>query len=87
MTVTVPFTQYLRPDGRQRAVTIEVPDHLSEKVKRILDAGLVFECEELSTGICSFTITSPEQDELIKLCPNGPKVPATVVALIEEYEG
>ena len=80
----IPFILYLRPDGRKRAVTIDRPAPIWEKAKAIIEAGYVFECEELTTGHVSFTIADDEKDHAIQLAENGPLVPATVDTLVEE---
>jgi hypothetical protein len=84
----IKFTQYLRPNGEKRDVTIERPDVVSDIAKRIIAAGYVLECEVLSDEqTCSFTIGDPREeiDVAIELCPNGPKVPVAVDKLITEF--
>lgn len=83
----IPFTQYLRPDGRKRVVSIDLPDAVAQRAALIIEKGLVFECEELSTGQVSFTITDPREGDLdIRICMNGPDVPETVEKLIMEFK-
>lgn len=85
--ITVPFTQYIMPDGRVRTVSIEVSGDLSTKVKDILDAGLTFECEVLTTGQVSMTITSHLYGDLdIRVVPNGPGVREAVESLINGFK-
>ena len=86
MDTCVPFTQYLRPNGRQVFVTIDVTDGLDQKVRDILDAGLRFECEELSTGQISLTITDPEEGDVdIRVVSNGPGMHEAVEDLITSF--
>jgi len=80
------FTQYLRPDGRREIVSIDRPTEIVELAGVIAAAGFRFECEVLTTGDCSFTISDDYQDYDIRLCPNGPRVPDTVDELIREFD-
>lgn len=81
----IPFTQYLRPNGRAVAVSINRPEEISALATRIIDAGFSFECEELTTGHASFTIAGPEGDEDIELVMNGPAVPGAVDELVKRF--
>lgn len=82
----VPFTQYLRPNGRAVPVKIEVADDAALKARKIIDFGLEFECEVLSTGEVSLTITDPEDGDLdIEVVPNGPGMREAVERLIDRF--
>ena len=80
--MSVPFTQYLRPDGRKRAVTIDVPEEVEKIALDFIESGGRYECEELSTGIVSLTAVKHGDDMAIQLCRNGPEVPSAVERLI-----
>lgn len=82
---TVPFTQYLRPDGRTRAVRIDRPDHIAQAADKIRSHGFKFTCEILSTGDISFAVCDEFGDYLLMSCENGPRVPQTVDALITGF--
>lgn len=82
---SIPFTQYLLPNGERRAVSINRPDPVIEKAKAIMEAGFRFECEMLSTGYVSFTVSDDYQDYDIRICLNGPEVPQTVDELILHF--
>jgi hypothetical protein len=87
----IPFTQYLRPNGRQREVSISRPADIEAKAQRIIDAGFRFEIEELGVPEplpnVSMTITHPQRgDVAIELCRNGHAVPKTVDKLITEFK-
>lgn len=82
----IPFTQYLRPNGRRKEVTIEVSPDVASKAHAIIARGLAFECEELSTGQVSLTITDPEEGDLdIRVVPNGPGVREAVEDLVSRF--
>lgn len=81
----IPFTQYLFPDGVKTLVFAPTPEGAGDKVRAILAAGLVFECEMLATGIISLTVGDKRQelDVAIELTPNGPEVLAALARLVE----
>lgn len=82
----IPFTQFMRPDGRPVQVSIERPDATMGKALAIMGQGYRFECEHLHDGTVSLTITDPDQGDLdIELVPNGPDVPAAVDRLIYRF--
>lgn len=81
----IPFTQFLRPDGRQRVALINRPDEVAEQAERIIAAGYHFECEELSTGHVSFAVSNGDGDHDIEVCLNGPGVPVFVDRLIIRF--
>lgn len=83
--MSIPFTQYLRPNGRRASVKISRPEEVENKARAIMDAGFWFECEELTTGHASLTVTSRDQDEMHEIVPNGPEVPPAVDRLINRF--
>lgn len=88
MSDPIPFTQYLRPDGRQRPMTIVRPGPITEKAEAIIAAGYRFEIEELMHGKISMTIFDPvdEEDVAIEVCANGPPVLEHVDKMILGFE-
>lgn len=86
----IPFTQYLRPDGRRRLVKVERPPAVEAKAHKILERGYRFECEMLDVEPplpdVSFTITDEDGDQAIELCRNGPEVLEAVDRLIMAFE-
>ena len=84
--VDIPFTQYLRPDGRRRYTTIDRPSHVAAKAAEILAAGFRFECEEMMSGQVSLTIGDDDGDYAIEVVPNGPAVPDAVDRLILKFD-
>ena len=87
--MSIPFTQYLRPDGRKVAVRIDRDPAVEAKAATLLVKGYRFECEVLTTGDCSFTINHPAKldgaDLDIELSSNGTEVPLAVDRLINRY--
>jgi len=84
----VPFTQYLRPNGRKVQVEIALDEETETMAKAIIASGLLFEIEVLSTGEVSATIADPNLDlDVIHatIVPNGPRVPEVIRAMIHKY--
>jgi len=79
----IPFTQFMRPTGRPMPVSIKRPDDIATKASAIIDAGYRFECEMLTTGDVSLTVTDDHGDLEIEVVPNGTDVPAAVDRLVE----
>jgi hypothetical protein len=85
----VPFTQYLRPDGRRRKVCIERAPDVAAQAQRLINAGYHFDIEELMNGTVSMTVEPDQPDAegetfpiASELVPNGPAVPDAVDRLI-----
>ncbi len=81
----IPFTQYLRPDGRQRPMVVDRPDEIALLAKQIMEAGHTFEAEVLTTGVISLTISDGEQDVASALSANGPEVIVAVDKMITDF--
>ncbi len=90
--MSIPFTQFLMPDGRRKPITIDRPPDIEVKAQAILKAGCVFEIEMLRSGAISMEILrrppeeSDEDCEIIaaEFCANGPGVPVAVDKMITE---
>lgn len=85
----IPFTQYLRPDGRTRVVQVERPADIEALAQRCLAAGVRFEVEELMTLEASLAAVRDTPDgEIeslsIQVVPNGPEVLEATDRLIRE---
>lgn len=81
----IPFTQFLRPDGRRKQVLIDRPKAIEDDAQRLIDAGCHFDIEELTTGEISMTCEMDSLDEPtlgIRICDNGPAVPVNVDLLV-----
>jgi len=84
----IPFTQYLRPDGRFTAVHIDRPQDIEAKAAEVVAAGGRFEAEVLNTGVVSFEVVAGDSDDpfsvAIELCENGPAVLDAVDQLVRD---
>lgn len=77
--MSIPFTQYMLPNGRRRAEKIDRPPEIEALAERFIAAGGRYECEILTTGLVSITavflVGNELQDIAIEVCPNnGPAV-------------
>ena len=90
--MTIPFTQFLRPDGERRDVTIDRPPEVEAAALRLFEAGCRFEIEVLRTLEVSMEVVGPadldgDRPSLASLVvANGPGVPEAVDLLVREAE-
>jgi hypothetical protein len=86
--MSIHFTQYLMPDGRQKDVTIERPEAVETLAKRVSARGGRFEIEMLSDYMMISLTCEPEDPEeetlAHELVPNGPDIPAAVDRLVAQ---
>lgn len=92
--MSIPFTQYLMPDGRTQVVTVDRPPEIEQLARRLILLGLRFEMEMLSDyRTVSLTLCDPTGDEGepkdvdIELCKNGPGIPDAIDRLITRSAG
>lgn len=88
-TITVPFTQYLRPDGRTKEISIEMPRKIGLLARSLLSKGYYFSAEILTTDQVSLTceaVVSGVESKIAAhiVCDDGPGVPQQVERLITE---
>jgi hypothetical protein len=87
--LSIPFTQFLRPHGRQQHIHIACEPDLEAMAMEIIKRGYVFEIEMLQTGQISMEILKhkPDDDpEVIagEICVNGPPVVENVAKMVRE---
>lgn len=82
-TFRVDVTQYLRPYGRTRSATTELPIATEMLYRDMLAAGCRFESEVLMSGLISTTISNCEADVDCEVNLNGPEVQAGMVLMLE----
>lgn len=75
----VPFIQYVLPHGEKRPMLIDRPDNIAAAADAIRKQGFRFECEVLTTGEVSFTISDDLGDYASELTPNELGKPAAAV--------
>lgn len=88
MSSGIPFTQYLRPDGRKRPCSIDMPADVEALAFKFIEDGGWFEVEELTTGHASLTacrvVDGEPGDIAIRVVENGPPVLTAVEELVRE---
>ncbi len=87
--MTIPFTQYLMPDGRKSLQLIDMDEETENKAQEILDAGYAFEMEMLRDyKTCSFSIFDPRRDcdVAMEIAVNGPPVLVAIKKLIMDFK-
>lgn len=62
-------TQYLRPDGRQRELELEIPDEYQQQYNLIHSYGCRLTCEQMMNGEAAQYISHKDGDFDIKLTP------------------
>ena len=79
----IPFTQYLQPNGRQREERFTIASYeIKSLAQEVIDFGWVFECELLTTGLASLTVSDGEEDKCVVLVKNGPEMIEAVEKLV-----
>jgi hypothetical protein len=81
----IPFTQYLRPDGRQRQAGFPAEGKTYvDAMAMMIRKGYRFEAEILTTDEVSLTVFDPgrEEDIAIEVVANGPDVIKAVARLV-----
>lgn len=82
--MSIPFRQYLRPDGRPRPIEIERPEHVETLAESVMKTGIRFEAEILRTAEISLTAYDPQADSdiAVEIVKNGEEVEAAVDRLV-----
>ena len=80
--MTIPFTQFLMPDGRQRLGSIARPKAIADKAAAVIALGGRFTAEVLPTGQISLALEYDDTDYDLELTDNGPNVPVAVDTLV-----
>lgn len=61
--MTIPFTQYMRPDGRKNEGGFDRPEEVEAVARELLAQGVHFDAEVLSTGHLSLTAEKDDLDD------------------------
>ena len=86
--MTIPFTQFMRPDGRRKTITITRSPEVNTTALSLIDDGYCFTAEVLTNGMVSLACVDPEdqRDIAIEVCMNDGQIPARVDRLVEKAE-
>ena len=82
--MTIPFTQYLLPDGRRREISIDRSPGIEALALKFIEGGGRYEAECLTTGEVSLTAHKNDEDIAIVICPNGPAIEEQVDELVRQ---
>lgn len=87
-TYEIPFTEYVRPNGRRRQLQWLTTDRtLHAKAEAIIASGFVFEIERLGGDAVSATITHPEAGDMAHcLAHNDKRLTAAITDMIEKFD-
>lgn len=85
----VHFTQFLRPDGWRRDVSIDRPEDIGRAAQELIDAGCHLDIEELQTRDVSMSVEREDEEgetDVLsnRVCVNGPPVLTNVDEMIRE---
>jgi hypothetical protein len=84
--MSIPFTQYLMPDGRKREATFESDEETEKIASKLIKRGYWFDVEVLSTGLISMTcetlVDGDPEPIAHEICKNGPEVFEAVKRLV-----
>lgn len=69
--MSIPFTQFLLPDGRERPEEIDRPADIEAMATSFIEAGGRYTCEVLSTGEVSLAAEFRDEDIACVVCPNA----------------
>jgi hypothetical protein len=82
--MSIPFTQYLLPNGRQRPMTIDMPEDVEKKAHALIERGCHFDIEILRTEEVSMTCECGDEMLACEICENGPQIKEAVRDLVED---
>lgn len=84
--MSIPFTQYLTPDGRTRPVVFDASSDVEKRAHALIAQGCHFDIEMLRTGEVSMTCEKDEDCLSIEVCDNDKSVLAAVEKIINGAE-
>ena len=84
-TYPVQAVQYLRPDGHKKLIVTELPIYSRKSYERMLEQGLWFELEVLTTGEVSITVSNDKTDVDCEVVANGPEVHRAMLKMLSNF--
>lgn len=81
--MSIPFTQYLRPDGEKRDESIDRPAEIETRAGKLIVEGVRFEAEVLRTGEISLEALLGDESLASEVVLNGPEVLEAVDRLVQ----
>ena len=84
----IPFTQFLRPDGRRTSTVIDMPQEIHDLAQEFIAAGGAYTSELLpgdDVSLCAeFGVEDERRDVVCVVCFNNSSVPDSVEELVRE---
>lgn len=84
MTLTV--TQFMRPDGRRKTISLEIPDDYKSKVAELQACECEITCEQMMNGQATQYISHNEGDFAIVSSNCGTDADAALLKMIKEFD-
>lgn len=84
MNLTV--TQFMRPDGRKKPISLEIPDDCKAKVKEFQACGCAITCEQMMNGQVVQYITHNEGDFAIEMSNSGKDADVALLKMIRAFD-
>lgn len=82
----VDLVQFLRGNGRQKLVTMELPDECRESYQDMINHDCRFEIEVLTIGAVLTTISQDGEDLDCRVTVNGPQVQGGMIAMLKQKD-
>jgi hypothetical protein len=84
----IPYTQFIRPHGRQVKHTTELPDELADKWTQLCDRGCRLTMEVMLGGWINICVEDSEMDDDVTMLnvQNGPEVLTAVAELVRSFD-
>lgn len=87
MKSPIPFTRFIRPNGRQEHTQIEVEQDEFQKWKELSDLGFRMTVELLPNQVVNLCIEHPTYGDFdMELPSNGPDVPLSLRTLLLRFD-
>jgi len=82
--MSVPFTQFLRPHGRAKQTSVNLPPDVEELAHKLIEDGARFEIEVLTTGMIYMGCFIGDTPITNALCKNEPIILKVAEDLVRE---
>lgn len=84
----IPYTQFMRPNGRQVQHQIHISDDNAEKWKTVSDLGLRITMEVVMPGVVNICLEDPEveDDFLFRVVTNDERVSIAIETFLNTFD-
>jgi len=81
--MSIPFTQYIRPNGHKKQIIINRPEEIEKLAKTLIAEGVHFDVEILTNDMVSMTAEKDDKVLSIELSPREPQIEEKIDSLIK----